>query len=170
MSEPLNAITRTLEVGSISQRAFWLDLADRTVKTFIQNVLVFLGAGVVITDVSWTTVLGSAGLAALVSFLLALASATALTSGNWLIDAGDRAARTFAGTLVGAIPATGGLADIDWKAALTIASTAAIVSVLTSALTVNLGASKGLPSTAPVIPVALPVINPTGSYTELNGD
>ena len=153
-------------VGSISQRGFWLDMLDRTVKTFIQNVLVFLGAGVVITDVSWATVLSSAGLAALVSFLLALASATALTSGNWLIDSADRAARTFAGTLVGAIPATGGLTDIDWKAALTIAGTAAIVSLLTSTLTVNVGATKGLPTLAPVIPAPLPVINPTGTVTE----
>lgn len=169
MSEPLEGITGTVEIGSVNQRAFWFDLLDRTVKTYIQNVLVFLGAGVVITDVSWPTVLSSAGLAALVSFLLALASATALTSGTWLIDTADRAARTFAGTLVGAIPATGGLTDIDWKQALTIAGTAALVSVLTSVLTVNLGATKGLPSTAPVAP-AVQAINPTGSYTELRGD
>lgn len=140
----------TVELGSVDSRAFWLDLADRTVKTFIQNVLLFLGAGVALTSVSWTTVLSSAGLAALVSFLIALANTSSITSGNFLIDTADRAARTFAGTLVAAIPATGGFADVNWWDATAIAGTAVVISVLTSLASTNLGASKGLPSTAPV--------------------
>ncbi|NKS97506.1 hypothetical protein GS498_09845 [Rhodococcus hoagii] len=143
---------------SIDSRAFWLDLTDRTVRTFLQNVLVFLSVGTTILEVSWTTALSSAALAALVSFLLALSTATAISSGNFLIDLADRVGRTFVGALVGAIPATGTLADIDWQAALSIAATTAVVSAITSVLSMNLGTAKGLPSLAPVRPdmVSLP--------------
>ncbi|MGN7134552.1 holin [Rhodococcoides corynebacterioides] len=154
---------------ALGTKAFFLDLTDRAVKTFVQNVTLFLLAGTVLS-VSWTQVLGSAGLATLVTVLVAVSTAAALTSGNPLVDILDRAARTFAGTLVGAIPVAGGWADIDWKNALALAGTTALVSVLTSLGTLNLGATKGLPSTAPVIPVAVPVIDPTGSVSHVDGD
>lgn len=144
-------------VHAIDSRAFWLDLTDRTVRTFLQNVLVFLSVGTTILEVSWTTALSSASLAALVSFLLALSTATAISSGNFLIDLADRVGRTFVGALAGAIPATGTLSDIDWKAALSVAATTALVSAITSVLAINLGAAKGLPSLAPVLPTELGV-------------
>ncbi|GGG03844.1 hypothetical protein GCM10007304_17470 [Rhodococcoides trifolii] len=153
-------------ITSLGSRVFLLDVLDRTIKTFIQNVLLFLGAGAVVTTVSWQAAFGSAGLAALVSFLIALASATAITSGNPLVDILDRAARTFFGSLVGAIPVTGGLLDVHWGDALTIAGTAVLVSVLTSLLSLNLGATKGIPTLAPVAPAVPQTINPTGSITE----
>ena len=143
--------TTTVELDlSVDTRAFWLDLADRASKTFLQNVLLFLGAGATIVSVSWPTALSSAALATLVTVLLAFVGSTSITSGNLLIDLADRAARTFAGSLVAAIPATGGFADVNWTDAATIAATAALFSVLTSLATTNLGAAKGLPSTAPV--------------------
>jgi hypothetical protein len=141
---------------TVDSRAFWLDLLDRTGRTFLQNVLIFLGAGTLL-DVSWPTALSSAALAALVSLLLALATSTAITSGNFWIDLADRAARTFAGTLVGAIPATGTLADVNWPDVLLIAITATVVSILTSLLTMNLGSTKGVPSLAPVQPELMAV-------------
>lgn len=153
----------TVELASINTRSFWLDVLDRTSKTFIQNLLIFFGAGVTITSVSWAALLGSAGLAAFVSFVLAISTATAITSGNFVIDLADRALRTGAGSLVAAIPLTGSIADINWSESLTIALTAVAVSVLTSLLTINLGSAKGLPSVAPVVP---PMLNPTGSFTE----
>lgn len=156
----------TVELASINTRSFWLDVLDRTSKTFIQNLLIFFGAGVTITSVSWAALLGSAGLAAFVSFVLAISTATAITSGNFVIDLADRALRTGAGSLVAAIPLTGSIADINWSESLTIALTAVVVSVLTSLLTINLGSAKGLPSVAPVAP---PVLNPTGSFTEFRG-
>ena len=159
MSAPIEP---SYELGSLASKAFLLDVLDRTLKTFLQNVVLFLGAGVVVTSVAWGDVLSSAGLAALVSFLLALASAAAITSGNPLIDILDRAARTFAGSLVGAIPVTGGLTDIDWGAALAIAASAVVLSVLTSLASLNLGATKHLPTLAPVVPVPVQVIDPTG--------
>ena len=149
--------TLTLRVGlvgthSIDTKAFWLDLLDRTGKTFVQTVLVFLAGGATIASVSWTTAMSSAALAALVSFLLALSTSTALTSGNFLIDLLDRVGRTFVSALVGAIPATGTLSDINWRDALTLAATAALISVLTSLASSNFGPTKGLPSLAPLRP------------------
>jgi len=155
MAESNGTLTVGVElVGthSIDTKAFWLDLLDRTGKTFLQTVLVFLGAGATIVSVSWTTALSSAALAALVSLLIALSTSTAITSGNFAIDLADRVGRTFVSALVGAIPATGTLSDIDWRDALTLAATAALVSMLTSLASSNLGSATGLPSLAPVHP------------------
>ncbi|WP_052067992.1 holin [Rhodococcoides fascians] len=164
-------MTELESASSYLSRVFWLDLFDRVGKTFLQNVLLFFGAGVTITSVSWPTVLGAAALASLVTLLIGLATANELSTGNFVIDSAARIARTFFGSLVAAVPVTGGIADIDWKNALTIAGTAALLSLVTSLASVNLGASKGVPSLAPVIPTPLPEhVNPTGSVSEVDGD
>ena len=155
MAESAPTITVGVELKgtyAIDTKTFWLDLLDRTGKTFVQTLLIFLAGGATIASVSWTTALSSAALAALVSFLIALSTSTALTSGNFLIDLADRVGRTFVSALVGAIPATGPLSDINWRDALTLAATAAFISVLTSLASSNLGPTKGLPSLAPVQP------------------
>ncbi|MDI9903814.1 holin [Rhodococcus sp. IEGM 1409] len=155
MAESNGTVTVGVELvgtNSIDSKAFWLDLLDRTGKTFVQTLLIFVAGGATIASVSWTTALSSAALAALVSFLIALATSTAITSGNFAIDLADRVGRTFVSALVGAIPATGTLSDINWRDALTLAATAALVSVLTSLASSNFGPSKGLPSLAPVQP------------------
>lgn len=173
MAESDNTITVGVElVGahSIDSKAFWLDLLDRTVKTFIQTLLVFLGAGATLVSVSWTTALSSAALAALVSFLIALSTSTALTSGNFLIDLADRVGRTFVSAFVGAIPATGTLSDINWHDALTLAATAAVISVLTSLATSNFGPTKGLPSLAPVQPELIAIDGEVENDTDLRPD
>lgn len=162
MAESAPTITVGVELNgtyTVDTKSFWLDLLDRTIKTFIQTLLIFLGAGATIASVSWTTALSSAALAALVSFLIALSTSTALTSGNFLIDTADRVGRTFVSALVGAIPATGTLSDINWRDALTLAATAALISVLTSLASSNFGPTKGLPSLAPVKPAVDAVIN-----------
>lgn len=161
------SVELSAELGTIDTRAFWFDVLERSGKTFIQNLLIFFGAGVTIASVSWAALLGSAGLAAFVSFVLAISTATAITSGNFVIDLADRALRTGAGSLVAAIPLTGSIADINWSESLTIALTAVAVSVLTSLLTINLGSAKGLPSVAPVDSPL--VLNPTGTVTEFRG-
>lgn len=165
--------TPTIAVGvelvgtnSIDSKAFWLDLLDRTGKTFIQTLLIFLAGGATIVSVSWTTALSSAALAALVSFLIALSTSTALTSGNFLIDTADRVGRTFVSALVGAIPATGTLSDINWRDALTLAATAALVSVLTSLASSNFGPTKGLPSLAPVKPELIALDSESEAVTD----
>ncbi|MDF3308704.1 holin [Rhodococcus sp. T2V] len=164
-------IEPSIELGSLDTKAFWLDALDRAGRSFLQNVLVFFGAGVTIVSVSWTSLLGAAALAAVVSLILAVSTATAVTSGNFLVDLADRAVRTGAGSLAAAFPVTGSILDIDWPASLTIAGTAVLLSVVTSLLAENRGSAKGLPSLAPVDRVTVPpVINPTGGVTELRGD
>ncbi|EKT83033.1 holin class IV [Rhodococcus phage Mbo4] len=143
-------VEATVELRSLDSRAFWLDALDRAGRSFLQNVLVFFGAGVTITSVSWTTLLGAAALAALVSLILAVSTATAVTSGNFLVDLADRAVRTGAGSLAAAIPVTGSITAIDWPTSLTIAGTTVLLSVVTSLLTENWGPAKGLPTLAPV--------------------
>lgn len=173
MAESDNTITVGVELvgtNSIDSKAFWLDLLDRTVKTFIQTLLVFLGAGATLVSVSWTTALSSAALAALVSFLIALSTSTAITSGNFLIDLADRVGRTFVSALVGAIPATGTLSDINWHDALTLAATAAVISVLTSLATSNFGSTKGLSSLAPVKPELIAIAGEVESDADLHPD
>ena len=172
MAEGSGSITLDVQLqAGLDSRVFWYDVLDRTGKSFLHNVLVYFGAGVTITAVSWTSVLGSAALAALVSFVLAVSTATAVTSGNFLIDLVDRAVRTGAGSLAGAIPLTGSITDINWPEPLTIAGTAVLLSVVTSLVSLNLGATKGLPTWAPVSTgVAVPVINPTGTVTEFRGE
>lgn len=155
MAESAPATTVGVELNgayTVDTKSFWLDLLDRTIKTFIQTLLIFLGAGATIASVPWTTALSSAALAALVSFLIALSTSTALTSGNFLIDTADRVGRTFVSALVGAVPTTGTLSDINWRDALTLAATAALISALTSLASSNFGPTKGLPSLAPVKP------------------
>ncbi|GAB6925900.1 hypothetical protein JCM9803A_63500 [Rhodococcus erythropolis] len=160
MAESNGTLTVGVElVGtySIDTKAFWLDLLDRTGKTFFQTLLIFLAGGATIVSVSWTTALSSAALASLVSFLIALSTSTALTSGNFAIDLADRVGRTFVSALVGAIPASGTLSDINWHDALTLAATAALISVLTSLASSNFGSTKGLPSLAPVQPALIAI-------------
>lgn len=160
MAESTPTITIGVELNgtyTVDTKAFWLDLLDRTGKTFIQTLLIFLAGGATIASVSWSTALSSAGLAALVSFLIALSTSTALTSGNFVIDLADRAGRSFVSALVGAIPATGTLSDIQWRDVLTLAATAALASALTSLASSNFGSSKGLPSLAPVKPELIAV-------------
>ncbi|QDQ93692.1 hypothetical protein FND50_25010 [Rhodococcus sp. WB9] len=143
-------VEATVDMGSLDSRTFWLDALDRAGRSFLQNILVFFGAGVTIVSVSWSTLLGAAALAALVSLVLAVSTATAVTSGNFLVDLADRAVRTGAGSLAAAIPVTGSITDIDWPSSLTIAGTTVLLSVVTSLLTENRGPAKGLPTLAPV--------------------
>ncbi len=158
MAQPQSdgTITLSAEIGvatiTLDSKAYWLDLADRASKTFVQNLLIFLGAGATIVSVPWPQALSAAGLATLATVLLAVSTASLLSSGHFLIDVADRAARTFAGTLLAAIPlsAGAGFGSVDWPQALSLAGTAVVVSILTSIATTNLGASKGVPSLAPV--------------------
>lgn len=55
-------------------RRFWIDAAERAVRTFAQALVAVLAAGFVVTDgAAWTQALLSALLAALVSVLTSIA-------------------------------------------------------------------------------------------------
>lgn len=63
----------------------------------------------------------------------------AITSVKFLKDAAERAIKTFAQALVGVFVGDATVANIDWNASLTVAGTAALVSVLTSVLSAGVG-------------------------------
>lgn len=151
-----NFVSTTTRTYGVDTKAFWLDLLDRAVKTFLQNIALFLAAGtsaVSIASVAWGDAVLGAAFATLITVILAFAFSNELTSGNWVIDTLDRAGRTFAATVAGAIPAVmpaGGFAAIDWADVLGLAASAAVLSLITSVLTTRLGDVKTLPTTAPV--------------------
>lgn len=60
-----------------TSKTFWVDAAERAVRTFAQALLAVLGAGFVVTDAAqWTEALLAAAFAALLSVLTSVAGGT----------------------------------------------------------------------------------------------
>jgi hypothetical protein len=59
----------------MGSKAFWLDAAERAVKTLAQTVVALVTAGQVVWDVDWTEALGVGATAAAISLLTSIASA-----------------------------------------------------------------------------------------------
>lgn len=55
-------------------KAFWLDVAERAVKTFAQALLATVAVGTPIFDLAWTQGLGIAATATVISVLTSIAS------------------------------------------------------------------------------------------------
>ncbi|QDH93529.1 holin [Gordonia phage Verity] len=128
------------------------DLLERAIKTFMQTVLIYLGAGATVSvlDVPWLTAVQGALIATLGTVVLGLVQ-SAWQSSNPYIEALSRAARTFLASFAGAIPVVDGttavtFSSIPWGQAAGIAGTLAAVSLLTSLGSMNLGIAKGTPS------------------------
>lgn len=101
----------------IFTRTFWLDATERCVKTFAQALLAVIGATTFDWwNASWAELIGSAGIAALISLLTSLVSAKATD-------------RTVSPASV--VPRDRGAADLYllWLVALTIAVTVLWVKV-----------------------------------------
>lgn len=59
----------------LTSKTFWVDTAERSIKTFAQAAVAILTSGVLgILEVDWLTLLSISGLAALVSILTSVAS------------------------------------------------------------------------------------------------
>ena len=64
-------------------KAFWLDTAERAIKTFAQTTVAFIGANAIgVLDVVWLDVASVSGLAAFLSMMTSLASAPFSTKGT----------------------------------------------------------------------------------------
>lgn len=130
--------------------AFIEDVTERAVKTFVQNLALFLVAGVSVLSVAWGTALQSAALATLATVLLALVDAR-LVAANPYVEALIRAGRTFIATVVGSIPVVVSadqavtFADVNWTQVAGLAGTAALISLATSIASLPIG-PKGTPS------------------------
>lgn len=57
----------------------------------------------------------------------------------WLKDAAERAAKTFAQSLLSLMTVGTAITDVDWGSALALSGTAAAVSVLTSVVSAGVG-------------------------------
>ena len=68
---------------------------------------------------------------------------TLLSEKLFWVAAGERAVKTFAQALVALFVAGVTVLTIDWREALAVAATAAVVSVLTSVASVRLGEFEG---------------------------
>ncbi|QIN93614.1 holin [Gordonia phage DumpsterDude] len=129
---------------------FMEDVAERAVKTFVQNLALFLVAGVSVLSVAWGTALQSAALATLATVLLALVDAR-LVAANPYVESLIRAGRTFIATVVGSIPVVVSadqavtFADVNWTQVAGLAGTAALISLATSIASLPIG-PKGTPS------------------------
>lgn len=56
-------------------KSFWIDAAERAVKTFAQTVVALLTAGRAVWEVDWPQALGVGATAAAISLLTSIASA-----------------------------------------------------------------------------------------------
>ncbi|AXH44906.1 holin [Gordonia phage Ashertheman] len=129
---------------------FVADVAEKTSKTFAQNLLLFLTLGVSITAVPWTTALQGATIAAVSTAGLAVVQ-SAWTAPNQYVETFARAGRTFIATGIGALPVVSPdhvltFADVNLAELAGVAGTAAAVSLLTSVASWKLGADKASPS------------------------
>lgn len=130
--------------------AFIEDVAERAAKTFVQNLALFLVAGVSVLSVAWGTALQSAALATLSTVLLALVD-DRLVAANPYVEALIRAGRTFIATVVGSIPVVVSadqavtFADVNWPQVAGLAGTAALISLATSIASLPIGPT-GTPS------------------------
>ena len=126
------------------------DVAEKAAKTAAQTLLLFLAAGVSVTQVPWSAALQGTAIAVIGTVVLALAQ-TAWSSGNPYVETLARAARTFLASLAGALPVVDAshawtFADVAWGQAAGIAGTAALVSLLTSLASLRIGPDKASPS------------------------
>lgn len=72
----------------LTTKLFWMDAAERGVKTVAQAMVALLTSGVVgLLNVPWTTDLSIAGLAGLISILTSVASAGSGNSASLVVDA-----------------------------------------------------------------------------------
>lgn len=70
----------------LTKKLFWVDAAERSIKTFAQSCVAVLTANVVgLLDVDYIALLSVAGLAAVVSLLTSIASGTTGTDSASLV-------------------------------------------------------------------------------------
>lgn len=58
----------------LSEKLYWVSVAERAVKTFAQALVAVFAAGVTVLDVDWGQALAISGTAALLSVLTSVAS------------------------------------------------------------------------------------------------
>lgn len=136
--------------ATITSKAFWLQVLDRSFKTALQSVAVFFGVGVGVTAIDWKQAAVSVGVTVAITVVLSLTSAKLYEVESFSVDLMQRAARTFLATFVGAAIAIDDLRNIDWGNAASLAASATILSIITNMTVRNVGVTN----TASVFPGA----------------
>lgn len=131
----------------ITEKAFWSQTIDRTIKTAIQALIVFFAGGVAIAQVNWGSALTSVGVTVVITLVLSLASARLYEVESFYIDLAQRSARTFFATFGGALAGLATYDHVNWKELLSLSLAGVLLSVGTSF------ASKGIgvPNTASLL-------------------
>lgn len=75
-------------MSALNNKLFWIDTAERAIKTFAQTLVALLGAGAVdILNVNWGDMTAVSLGAAVVSVLTSIASAGSGNSASLVVDA-----------------------------------------------------------------------------------
>lgn len=133
--------------ATITSKAFWEQTIDRSVKTALQSLAVFLGGGTGLLGIDWTQALTATGVTVLITVIMAASSAKLYEVESFSVDLLQRAARTFVATATGAVVALESFDGIDWNNILSAAGSATLLSLITSYLSRNVG----VPGTASVL-------------------
>lgn len=119
-------------VPPINSGTFWSNLTERSVKTFLQVFLVALIGVGTFSEFNLTAAISAAVLATLVSIALAVVGSDLPATGNFWIDSGERAGKTFLGSLASYLAVYSGFLDVPWSDVLWLSLVAAATSLITS--------------------------------------
>jgi hypothetical protein len=130
---------------ALINRAWWFAAGQRALRTALVVLLPFLPAILRADPTAVLAAVSTVALAVVLSLATSLRSLPELdgVTRPWWASALDRAARTFAQTLIAGIPAVTLIQDIPWTVLLTQALASALGSVILAAI-------AALPETIPV--------------------
>lgn len=131
----------------ITSKAFLEQAIDRSVKTALQSLTVFLGGGTGLLGIDWQQALLATGTTVLITLVMSLIASKPYEVESFSVDLLQRAARTFVATAVGAVVAVESLDTVDWTAVTSAAGSATLLSLITS----YLSRGVGVPGTASVL-------------------
>ena len=61
-------------MSKLTNKSWWLKVAERSIKTFFQTFVAVIGTAFVISDVDWNQVLSASALAAILSVATSIAT------------------------------------------------------------------------------------------------
>lgn len=111
---------------------------DRALRTALQTLAAYLSAAQLLNQVDWRAAALATGFAVVLSLLTSLIGSPSFGEA-WAFQVLERAAKTFAQTLLTFIGVATMFDQVDWKTGLSAAALAALYSVVTSAMTTRAG-------------------------------
>lgn len=131
----------------VLSKAFIEQAIDRSVKTGLQALAVFLGGGTGLLGIDWRYTLIAVGTTVLITLVMSLAATKPYETDSFAVDLLQRAARTFIAHAAGAVVALESFDNIDWNNVWSLAGSATLLSIITSYMSRNIG----VPGTASVL-------------------